>query len=398
MGRIARGTGAAAAAVVLLLSGAAVGHQKAAEVEGVLGLDVYASGDVVDVLVAVREGAGGVELRHTRSADGGRTFPPPRAIPVSRGRIATPRRGDDPQIASSGERIVVLWTGPGTSPWGTGALESAVSEDGGRSWGSASNPADDRSDDAHGFVDVASTGPNRFLAVWLDGRDGAQGLRSAASADGGKTWGKNSTIEGKTCECCANRLLVRDGAVDVIYRQRSPRDMAVATTTDAGATWTRRGAAARFGWEFDGCPEVGGALAASKVGGRDRLQAVAWTGKESVAGVWTVASGDSGATWSKPTRLGDETARQLDMAGSGACLTAAWDEYRAATKRKVVVASSSCDGGATWSKPHILSNAGVDASYPLASATSGGTVVAWTERAGHDPVRWAWRVVAPPAP
>ena len=332
------------------------------EIAGVLGLDVSASpaGDVVDALLAVQEpGAKAVELRHTRSRDGGATWSPPAAILPGAANVFPPRRGAEPQIAASpsGDRLVVIWTEPGTSPWGSGPLASANSFDGGRSWKRGPNPADDGTTKDHGFVDVAASGPNAFLAVWLDGRDGGQGLRSAASTDGGISWGKNVDVERRTCECCANRLSVKGNAVYVVYRGRDPRDMNVARTSDGGTSWTKLGPAARFGWEFDGCPEVAGGLAWTG----ERLHALAWTGKESDVGVWTAASDDRGSSWSKPARLGDASAKQLDLASSGDCATAVWAEYRPDAKRHVVVEASSCDGGRSWSAPKSLSSPEVDA-------------------------------------
>ncbi len=399
--------------LILFLAGAAfasaapaLAHEKHdSGVTGVLGLDVFASGDTVDVLLAVQEkGAPGVALRHVRSTDGGRTWG--RSTPILPGvaRVAPPRRGDDPQIAASdgGKRLLVLWTEPGSSPWGTGPLGCAVSSDGGRTWVKGARPADDGSTDAHGFVDIAALGPDRFLAVWLDSRDGGQGLRSAATADGGRTWKKNVDVDTRTCECCANRLLVRGEGdrfeVDVIYRARNPRDMVVATTPDGGATWVKRGPTARFGWEFEGCPEVGGALAVTRKDGRESLHALAWTGKESDVGVWTLVSADAGRSWSAPQRLGDSSAKHLDMASSGGCLASVWDEYRPAEKRYVVMAATSCDGGAVWSKPQPLSGPRGSATHPLAAATSHGVVAGWTEREGTGAVAWKSRALPLPPP
>lgn len=372
-------------------------HEKdGGTVTGVLGLDVSASGEVVDAVLAVQEkGAKTVELRHARSTDGGRTWG--KAAPILKGRLRVfpPRREAEPQIAAAGDRIVVLWTEPGSSPWGTGPLASAVSSDGGRTWRKGPNPADDGSTGDHGFHDVAAVGLGRFLAVWLDDRDGAQGLRSAVSTDGGASWGKNVDVDARTCECCANRLLVRDGRTDVIYRDLDPRDMAVATTTD-GSSWKRLSTAGAFGWKFDGCPEVGGALAITGKDGRERLHALVWTGKDSEAGVWRLASDDRGRTWAKPARIGDASAKHLDMASTGACLAAVWDQYLAGDKRNVVLASSSCDGGRSWSKPEVISAPPASASYPLAVATPGGVLAAWTQRAGSGPVEWKTRFLPLP--
>jgi len=213
------------------------------------------------------------------------------------------------------------------------------------------------------------------------------------SKDGGVSWARNVDVERRTCECCANRLLVREDSVDVIYRARDPRDMSVARTTDGGASWTKLGPVARFGWEFDGCPEVAGALATTRVRGEERTYALAWTGKESDVGVWAVASDDKGRTWTKPGRIGDASAKQLDLASSGGCVTAVWDEYRAADKRRAVHASTSCDGGRVWTKPETISDSGVDASYPVEAATRRGVLVAWTEKPPGGAVAWRSRLL-----
>ena len=172
-----------------------------------------------------------------------------------------PHRGTDPQIAATGDHLVAVWTSPGTSKWGTGPLAVAVSRDGGRTWSRGGNPADDNSTDGHGFIDVAADPAGGFHAVWLDGRDGDSGLRVASSADG-VIWRPNANVDAVTCQCCWNDLAVLGpGRLAVLYRDRDPRDMAVAISEDGARSWERRGVAGEFGWKVDGCPHVGGGLA-----------------------------------------------------------------------------------------------------------------------------------------
>ncbi len=141
---------------------------------------------------------------------------------------------------------------------------------------------------------------------------------------------------------------------------------------------------------------MAGALASTGANGRERLHALAWTGKESDVGVWAVASDDLGRTWTQPARMGDASAKQLDLAASGGCLTAVWDEYRAEKKRRVVLAATSCDGARTWTTPAVLSDAAADAATPLVVGTARGVLAAWTERVGTGAVGWSSRVLASP--
>jgi hypothetical protein len=355
-------------------------------------IDAWAQGDVVDVLWAAPQPAG-YDLFHARSRDGGRTFGAATRIGADWVTVHAPHRGTDPQIAAAGDRLVAVWTSPGTSKWGTGPLAVAVSADGGRTWSRGGNPADDNSTDGHGFIDVAADPAGGFHAVWLDGRDGDSGLRVASSADGVE-WRANANVDAVTCQCCWNDLAVLGaGRLAVLYRDRDPRDMAVAVSEDGARSWERRGTAGEFGWKVDGCPHVGGGLAmladrraaassaAAKV--EETLHAVVWTGAPDRAGLYDIASTDGGRNWGEPRALGGRGARHGDLAVAAGQLVAAWDEGAA------IYAARSADG-AIWSAPRRLTTADARASHPLVMATGDGALVLWTESLGDkaDSTRW----------
>jgi hypothetical protein len=376
--------------LTLLLAAFLLSAPAHADAPGARSLDLFARGGVADVLVTVKTAAG-LELRHQRSRDGGRTWSAPVALPVGAGDLKGAHRGNDPQVAAHGERLVAVWTRPGTSPWGSGPLATALSADGGRTWSPGPNPADDGSTDGHAYADVATDAAGIFYMVWLDGRDGGQGLRGAVSRDGGRTWSKNATLDARTCECCWNRLAASDaGTVAVLYRDKDPRDLAVATSTDAGRSWTRRGTAGAFGWAFEGCPHVGGGIA---FGGRS-LAALAWTGDEDDAGLHAVRSDDGGATWSAPVRVGTKTAHRGDLAASGGVLAAVWDDPVAAKGK--VLAATSADGGRTWSPPRALAEVG--AAHPAVAAVGPGRfLAAWIESPPGGEPRWRSAPLSAPA-
>ena len=353
---------------------------------GVVGLDVHAQGNVVDLLLAEKD-AEGVTLRHQRSDDGGKSWRTGRTIASGPARVATPRRGNDPQIVAAGDKLVVLWSAPGTSRFGGGPLATALSDDGGLTWQPGPNPADDGSTASHGFADLLHDPSGRLHLVWLDSRDGAQGLRASVSADFGKTWAANVTVDERTCECCLNRLAATGAdQVAVIYRDKGPRDMVMAATADGGRSWARRGTAGAFGWTFEGCPETPGALARTP-GPAGGLAALVWTGAEGRAGLYVLRSADGGRAWTAPSRIGGPTAQRGDLCGSGARLAAVWDEV--ADAGRVILSSVSDDQGVTWTAPGRLSAGPGNAGPPVAVATAPGRFLAvWTETRPDGVTAW----------
>ena len=374
----------AAALALSFLPPSAGAHQPAPAGSGVVGLDVYARGSTVDVLLAEKT-ATGAELRHQRSRDGGRTWSEPRRIEAE---LKAPRRGDEPQIAAVGDRLIAVWTRPGGSRFGKGPFGTALSADGGVTWTAGPNPADDGRTDGHAFADLAADEAGTLFLAWLDSRDGGQGLRTAASSDSGRTWARNVSADSRTCECCWNRVTATGkGHAYVLYRDQDPRDMALTVTSDGGREWTRRGQVGAFGWDFQGCPEVGGGLVAEPAQGR--LHAVVWTGEEKRQGVYALDSRDGGRSWTPPVSIGTRAARNPDLARAGILLTAVWEE------RGAVLSARSSDEGRTWSAPERLSSEEVRAVHPLVVVTGEGRFLAvWTEQKGEGAWRFQSRPIA----
>jgi len=363
----------------------------------IVSLDIYRDGGRLHMLLAGPETPGGERvLRYVRSGDAGRSWSEP--VPLGAGQPAPVpvKRGNDVQIAAHGDRLFALWQTEGSGFAGAGPMVAAVSRDGGKSWRAGPNPAADDSRDGHAFADLAADATGTFHLVWLDSRGvvlaedgtkrvaaagaGRQGLMYARSADGGRSWTAHRRIDAGTCECCWNSLhAAGDGALYVLYRDIDPRDMALAVSADGGGRWRREGTVGAFGWDFDGCPHVGGALAvaADTGGGRDRMIATVWTGKADAAGLYALETAGPEAGWSAPALLGEQ-ARHSDVAAlpDGGAL-AVWDAYLESGPA-VMLARRPADDS-RWSEPRRLSASGARASHPRVAVDETAATVVWTE-------------------
>ncbi len=118
----------------------------------------------------------------------------------------------------------------------------------------------------HGFVSLAPTGPDSFLAVWLDGRHaGAHGhdegryvlMSRTIHTDG--SLGPEVVVDDQVCSCCQTDLeRLADGTHIVVYRDCSDenvRDIAWAHRTSEG--WSTPEILHDDGWVMPGCPVNG---------------------------------------------------------------------------------------------------------------------------------------------
>lgn len=345
-------------------------HGSHAPLQGVSSVDVYVDGTAVHLLTGEIRGHA-ASLWHRVSDDGGRSFSAALRVDSEAAPPRAFRRGDDAQVAARGDIVFALWSVAGSGWGGSGPFAGALSRDRGKTWRGQPGPSDSGLTTGHGFADLLFD-QGGLHAVWLDSRDKAQGLRYAHSVDG-VAWSANTTIAAGTCECCWNSLLSRGAETLVLYRAKGPRDMMLAAFD--GAKWVRRAAVGKFDWQFKGCPETGGGLATSADG---TLHALAWTGAEGRSGLYALRSVDAGAQWSRPVRLGRESAQHGDLAARGNALAAAWDDAGS------VRVSASRDGGA-WTKPAQVSSEGRTATHPRVVAVAEGFLVLWTERAKDGP-------------
>ncbi len=348
---------------------------------GITSLDIYADGTRLHLLTGTTDARGKNRLWYQHSEDDGlhwsETVRVGRKLPAPM-RLA---RGADARLAAHGNALVAVWTGQGNGFMGSGPLITARSENGGTTWTAGPNPADDGSTDGHAFTALSTGRDGSIDLAWLDTRaQKIQGLRHAVSYDSGRSWSPNVTVDPATCACCWNTMTraAGDGSTYMLYRDHDPRDMALAVRRADAPAFERVGTVGAYNWRIDACPHVGGALSASADG--QRLHALVWTGADHRLGLYHLSSHNRGRAWSKPRRIGGDTARYADVAthANGRVL-AVWSEAHG--EGSVIYGTET---GKRPAVPRRLSAPDVKASHPRVVATARGFLVLWTEKTTAD--------------
>lgn len=365
--------------------------------DGTASIDVFAQDMTVDLLTTERDGAN-LELRHQRSVDGGATWSAIHVIDTSDRPISMASRGNEPQVVAHGDHVVVHWSAKGGARFGAGPMVTAVSADAGASWRPGPNPAPYDADGSENFADMTADTDGTLYVAWIGSHDGpsGRGLGVARSPDFGATWEHSQLADSSSCACCWNKMIsLGPGSVRVLYRDYGIRDMALASTDNAGATWSLDGTVGAFDWEFPGCPHVGGGIAATRdTGGQQQLHALVWTGHEERHGLYWLRSHDDGTSWTDPHRMGGPLARHADLSAHEESVVAAWDESRG------IWVSVSRDLGDTWSAPERISSDNLVASHPIVARTGDAFRLFWTARDDGGLLRWYTHRIADanPAP
>ena len=225
-------------------------------------------------------------------------------------------------FAARDGRLTAHWlekTGASTYAYGIRVSESG---DSGRTWTPPVTPHRDGSPTEHGFLSFFDAPDGGVGMVWLDGRQTAEDPRSAATSasghghDGGagammlrSTAMRRGTaleedvlVDARVCDCCPTAATRTSRGVVVAYRDRSNaeiRDISTARLIDG--RWQPGGSVHADGWEIEGCPVNGPALASA-----GDLVVVAWfTAAGDAARAYAAFSRDGGVAFGEPVRVDD---------------------------------------------------------------------------------------------
>jgi hypothetical protein len=242
--------------------------------------------------------------------------------------VATAWRGDPPSVAVADKSVYVLWTARVESDGKKGTdIYLSVSQDSGKTFATAVKVNDDKLPGAHGMHSLAVAKDGKIYIAWLDERNvaapqpskhaGGHHMESnrelfiSYSTDGGKTFSKNQKVAENACPCCKTALAVSsDGTLYASWRQVLPgnfRHIAVASSTDGGASFSSPMIVSDDKWVLQGCPVSGPSLSTAA----DGTLKVVWyaAGEGDAPGLYFAETRDKARTFSPRSLLMQETVK-----------------------------------------------------------------------------------------
>lgn len=343
------------------------------------------------------------------SVDGGATWTTPLTLSAA-GATAI-----EPQLAARGLQIAAIWRRLDGASF---RIQSAVSTDGGTSW---SVPATLSAAGSTARSPHIATDGTTLFATWTR-TDGTDRLEVATSTDNGATWSVPVTLSPVGFDATTPRVVARAGVATIVWSltNGTTSKIQASTSTDSGSTWSAPvdvsdvaastffpelvtdGSTTTATWErFDGTsssvqtafsPDSGATWSSPRTlsapGGSSeqpqvttdgtRITVVWFRGDGSGFVVQTVFSADGGVTWNTPRTLSASGPSQPypQIATSNSLITSTWRLFDGTNHR--IQASSSSDGGVTWSTPITLSAGLGDAFLPQIASNDASPVVTWT--------------------
>ncbi|HUG55382.1 MAG TPA: sialidase family protein [Vicinamibacteria bacterium] len=319
---------------------------------------------------------------------------------------------DFPSVATGPDgTLFAHWlarSGPGTYAYDVRVVASG---DGGRTWSAPVTPHRDGTQTEHGFVSMAPWATGQMGIVWLDGRKtagtshggGDHAEKSAAGAamalmhttvDADLRLGSEAVLDPRVCDCCQTDVVRAGEATVVAYRDRSEeevRDISVVRFEEG--RWSQPRPLARDGWQINGCPVNGPALAAA-----GSEVAVAWfTAAGGQPRVNVAFSSDAGATFGSPLRVDDgRPLGRVDVValGEGRALVSWLERTDEATVVRLRRMGS--DGTRGEAMKVADSSAERSSGFPRLAHSKGEVTVAWREVGERSRIRTAVVALARP--
>ncbi len=359
--------------------------------------------EVMDVYAAVSE-------------DGGRNFSSPERVNDTPGDVSS-NAEQPPRVVMSGSKVATIWP---SRLDGTSDIRMALSNDGGRTFGTPLTLHSSSLTGARGWQSLTAGRDGSVHAVWLDGRDADPAMKHRphrGSKDGSHGHGGDprqdvyhavvapdgsvtvSHVARNVCFCCKTAVGVGpSGRVDVVWRHIFPesmRDIAMASSTDGGRTFSPLARVSEDNWQLSGCPDDGPAMAIDARGSAH----IAWptlvndTAPQKAIFYTSTTDGRSFTPRTRLSTIDQEDAAHpqiaVDAAGN---VAAVWDEQQGNNRR--IVMRVAPRGGSQFDGLRELSD-GSSVFHPHIVGGNGGFLVAWGMRTGDNSAIIVQRVTLP---
>ena len=327
----------------------------------------------------IDRGAEGDAMRFAESEGDG--WSAPRTIATGDGWFVN--WADVPSIAAAGNEMWAHWLEyNGTGRYAYGA-RVASSQDGGVSWSEPVWLHEDTTAAEHGFATIAAL-DDGFRAVWLDGRNWADGLEemTVQARQLGQTLGEEHALDVRSCECCPTDMVAVGGQTLVVaYRDRAAdetRNINIVRFVDGA--WQEPYPLHEDGWQIHGCPVNGPALASA-----GQTVVAAWfTAPEQSPQVRVAFSNDAGATFGDPIRVDTGAAIgrvDIVLLDDGSAI-ASW--IAGSDQAGIIARRVSPDGRMSEPTTVVATSAARSSGYPRMVRQGQELVFAWT---GTEPTR-----------
>jgi hypothetical protein len=147
-------------------------------------------------------------------------------------------------------------------------IKMQLSNDDGKTWNAPFKLHKDSTKTEHGFVSMDAMPNNRFLSVWLDGRNYGHHekdstipkqmtLRSAEIDPNGNFINEHK-IDNRVCDCCQTDVVSNGSEAIAVYRNRSDTEIRdIYFSKYSNAAWTTPKPVFNDGWKIHGCPVNG---------------------------------------------------------------------------------------------------------------------------------------------
>ena len=300
--------------------------------------------------------------------------------------IATGRRfwrhpAEVPEIISLGDgTLMAHWVENGKESTEAEFIFVSTSRDGVH-WSEPQMAHRDRSPVQHGLASMIASGPQEASIFWLQALKGEDGpvslMRTVVGVDGKEI--REEQLDPDVCSCCPTSVAKTAKGLLVAYRGHTPKDIRdINVIRFENGKWTPSKVLNPDKWEINACP-VNAASAAAK----DNRVAISWyTEANETPRVQVAFSSDGGATFTKPVVVSTKETQgyaSTALNGDGGAYVSWIEEGEKSASVMVRLVSPA---GVPGPVLKVAEGSRQSLGYPKLSRPGGETWIAWGDKTG----------------